>query len=254
MLSSTRRGIVYPNTNRSDSADVPRDISALVAALEVDVIYGQGTLASRPVSTPGSPGVQGRVFAATDFTPQTLWYDYGTGWFAIGGGLYGSAAGISTLDGALVLGTSLRVSSLANTTDNAHGISFGSSQDTIVYRGAAGVLRVTNQFIPDNLCMGAGADLQSAGAVLSITNSSHRVTSFSAGSNITTISSVVYPSGAFQSGQVLHLVNATGASFTMDSSSNIHTPGGGTITITNGASVFLIYNMATAKWHVITFG
>lgn len=84
MLASTRRGIVYPNTNRTDSADVPRDIAALVAALEIDVIYGQGTLAARPTSTPGSPGVQGRIYMATDQTPHVLYYDYGTGWDSVG--------------------------------------------------------------------------------------------------------------------------------------------------------------------------
>lgn len=83
MLTSSRRGIIYPNTNRSDSADVPRDTAALVAALEIDLIYGQGTLAARPTSTPGSPGIQGRLYVATDSTPHVAYYDYGTGWDAL---------------------------------------------------------------------------------------------------------------------------------------------------------------------------
>jgi hypothetical protein len=43
-------------------------------------MYGQGVIASRPISTSGSPGIQGRVYYATD---QLIWYyDYGTGWVA----------------------------------------------------------------------------------------------------------------------------------------------------------------------------
>jgi hypothetical protein len=78
MLVSSRRGIVYPNTNRSDTADAPRDFASLVAALEIDVIYGQGTLAVRPISTAGSPGIAGRFYYATD--NSILYYDFGTGW------------------------------------------------------------------------------------------------------------------------------------------------------------------------------
>jgi hypothetical protein len=84
MLTSTRRGISYPNTDRSDTADVPRDIAALVAALEVDVIYGQGLLAARPTSSGGSPGIQGRVYWATDVNGGTMYWDFGTGWTSVG--------------------------------------------------------------------------------------------------------------------------------------------------------------------------
>ena len=101
MLSSSRRGIVYPNTNRSDTADVPRDIAALVAALEVDVIYGQGTLAARPTSTAGSPGIQGRLYMATDQTPHALYYDYGTGWDPVGSLSAGSVGTTQLADGSV---------------------------------------------------------------------------------------------------------------------------------------------------------
>lgn len=84
MLVSSRRGINYPNPNRSDTADVPRDIGALVTAVEADVIYGQGTLAARPNSTAGTPGIVGRIYAATDQTPHAFYWDYGTGWDALG--------------------------------------------------------------------------------------------------------------------------------------------------------------------------
>jgi hypothetical protein len=45
-------------------------------------MFAQGTLASRPVSTSGSPGKTGRIYYATDNTH--LYYDFGTGWTDIG--------------------------------------------------------------------------------------------------------------------------------------------------------------------------
>jgi hypothetical protein len=45
-------------------------------------IFAQGTLASRPVSTPGTPGKQGRLYYATD--QSIVYYDHGTGWIAVG--------------------------------------------------------------------------------------------------------------------------------------------------------------------------
>jgi microcystin-dependent protein len=78
MLTSPRYQIAYPNPDRSDSADVPRDIGQVVAAVEKSVMYGQGAIAARPVSTSGSPGIQGRVYYATD--EGLLYWDTGTGW------------------------------------------------------------------------------------------------------------------------------------------------------------------------------
>lgn len=101
MLSSSRRAIVYPHTNRTDTADVPRDIAALVAALEVDVIYGQGTLAVRPTSTAGTPGIAGRVYMATDQTPHAFYYDYGTGWDPVGALAAGSVGTTQLADGSV---------------------------------------------------------------------------------------------------------------------------------------------------------
>jgi hypothetical protein len=82
MLTSARRGISYPNPDRSDPADVPAHISNIISALELDVVYGRGVLTSRPVSTPGSPGMDGRFYYANDSGDSTgdLHYDYGTGW------------------------------------------------------------------------------------------------------------------------------------------------------------------------------
>lgn len=83
MLTSARYGISYPNTApRTDSPDVPRDFAQVVAAVERSVMYGVGTLAARPTSTPGSPGIGGRVYKSTDGS-GLLYYDYGTGWMEL---------------------------------------------------------------------------------------------------------------------------------------------------------------------------
>lgn len=51
------------------------DVSALLAP------FYQGSLASRPVSTPVSPGIAGRVYRATDgANAGRVFRDYGTGW------------------------------------------------------------------------------------------------------------------------------------------------------------------------------
>lgn len=99
MLQSARLKINYPDPLRVDSADVPRDIGSLITWLDGSAMgYGQGTLAARPTSSPGSPGQQGRVYVATDQTPHQLYYDYGTGWDAIGATPAGSIRG-STVGG-----------------------------------------------------------------------------------------------------------------------------------------------------------
>jgi hypothetical protein len=62
--------------------DYPANDQAKVAALD-DLLtpYDEGAIASRPVSSPGTPGIAGREYRATD-TGQ-LFKDYGTGWIEI---------------------------------------------------------------------------------------------------------------------------------------------------------------------------
>lgn len=79
MRVSTRYLINYPSADRSDSSDVPRDIESVVNAVETSVMFGQGTLASRPAF-----GTTGRLYMATDLTPKTLYYDDGASWTATG--------------------------------------------------------------------------------------------------------------------------------------------------------------------------
>jgi hypothetical protein len=78
MLTSTRYQIPYPNPDRSDIPDIPLHIGNLVTAIEKSTMFNQGLNAAKPVSTGGSPGIQGRFYYATD--TGVLWYDYGTGW------------------------------------------------------------------------------------------------------------------------------------------------------------------------------
>lgn len=114
MLTSSRYGILYPSSDRSDSADVPRDFASVVAGLERTAMYGQGTLAARPVSTSGTPGIQGRFYMATDQTPMVLYYDYGTGWASVGSISAGSIGTTQLADGSV---TNAKLAANAVTTD-----------------------------------------------------------------------------------------------------------------------------------------
>jgi hypothetical protein len=82
-LTSPRFGVSYTNpATRDELADGPFDIAQVVLGLEKAAYYSQGTFANRPTSTGGSPGIQGRLYYATD--RKLLYYDYGTGWEQVG--------------------------------------------------------------------------------------------------------------------------------------------------------------------------
>jgi hypothetical protein len=99
MLTTPRLGLQKPQT--SDAVTGLRTaIAANQDILDNAVLYDQGLLAARPVSTPASPGVKGRQYRATDDTTGgtngTLYYDYGTGWIivpSLGTGAQQAAAG-----------------------------------------------------------------------------------------------------------------------------------------------------------------
>ena len=81
MPTTTRMGIRYPAG--TDQADVPLRIQQ--AAEDVDAsaaMFSMGPAASRPPSSAGTPGKQGRFYFALDTTK--LWFDTGTGWIEIG--------------------------------------------------------------------------------------------------------------------------------------------------------------------------
>lgn len=78
-----RLGLWFPALG--DNADVPEDIGLLANGVEAAgvFLYDQGTFAARPVSSPASPGVEGRFYYAND--TQKFYYDTGLGWVDLGG-------------------------------------------------------------------------------------------------------------------------------------------------------------------------
>lgn len=93
MATTTRLGLRYPVAGDID--DVPTWMHNL--ALDLDAIVpptSHGTLAARPTSSGGSPGIADRLYYATDVDPKTLvdrtgvngqlYRDNGTGWDPIG--------------------------------------------------------------------------------------------------------------------------------------------------------------------------
>lgn len=78
MLLSTRRSISYPNPDRSDRPDIPLHIKNLVDALELDVVYVQGTDAARLAAA----HLAGVIWKTTD--TGLFWWDTGAVWVQIG--------------------------------------------------------------------------------------------------------------------------------------------------------------------------
>lgn len=75
MPNTARLALPYPVP--ADSADVPRDISALTSALDPKAaIFAQGLASARPAA-----GTQGRLYFATD--TGVLSYDTGAAWTAV---------------------------------------------------------------------------------------------------------------------------------------------------------------------------
>jgi len=79
----------------------------------VFAIFAQGTFASRPVSTAGSPGKTGRIYYGTD--TGHLYYDFGTGWTDIG------PASTAIADGSITggpAGAGVKIAAHTITNDN----------------------------------------------------------------------------------------------------------------------------------------
>lgn len=100
--TTTRFAVVEPSADRSDPADVPYYVRQAVSAIERSAMFGQGLVADRPVSSGGTPGIQGRLYASTDESPKRVYYDYGTGWFPIGDIPAGSITSAMIADGTIV--------------------------------------------------------------------------------------------------------------------------------------------------------
>jgi len=79
MITSSRRSIQHPSLDKSDRPDIPGHINNLVDALEIDMIYKQGTKSARLALT----HLVGTTFWETDTGLQ--YYDDGTTWQLING-------------------------------------------------------------------------------------------------------------------------------------------------------------------------
>lgn len=85
---TTRFGLPKPDSDNSESPAGPAEIGALADAIDSNMAgYSSGILSSRPVSTSGSPGIDGRLYYVKgDSTPGNngvLWLDFGTGWVTV---------------------------------------------------------------------------------------------------------------------------------------------------------------------------
>lgn len=76
-------GIVTPLGTEAPNTDAA--YKAIADAVDaVAAMFGQGTFAARPVSTPANPGKQGRFYMVTSGAETgQLYYDYGTGWLYV---------------------------------------------------------------------------------------------------------------------------------------------------------------------------
>lgn len=115
MLGPTARfGITHPALDRLDAPDIPLHLKNIVDQLEaLAPLYGQGNTASRPTSTPGSPGKTGRFYMDTQVSPHILYYDHGTGWDTVGYLAPGSVTATELADLAV---TTAKINNLAVTT------------------------------------------------------------------------------------------------------------------------------------------
>lgn len=146
----------YQIPTMDGSADLARDIDTLVnnalAAVDSKMAgYSEGTLASRPVSTGGSPGIAGRVYRVTN-VPGRYDIDNGTGWDQ----LYGSTRGksiIATTESRTntaygLMTTPDRVQNVVLPTDGLIAVAFqGLFKSSVARAGRAAIFIDANQLV-----------------------------------------------------------------------------------------------------------
>jgi hypothetical protein len=151
MLTSSRRGLSYPNpATRADTADVPRDINTVIAALELDVVFGQGAHASRPAAGAGAPTGTGggRLWWETD--TLGLFYDNGTAW-------------IGPINAAAIANGSITLAMLAANSVDASKIVDGSVGAAEIADGSVGSAEIAATLKPSGGAGGATEALRAIG-------------------------------------------------------------------------------------------
>lgn len=152
MLTTPRRGISYPNPDRSDRPDVPTHIYNVAIADDGAVIYDQGTAASRGTAIHQTSG--GRLWWETD--TDLLWYDDGTSWYSVGVNPNGSLAFTGSTSQITFFGESAVGNTILNSrisgdagdrlNINAGGtISWGpgtGATDTVLFRSGVNALNI----------------------------------------------------------------------------------------------------------------
>jgi hypothetical protein len=98
MQTTTRRGIQYPSSDRSDRADIALHIGNVATAVDADVLFNQGTDAARIAAAHQTGG--GRFWWTTD--THIMWYDDGTNWSTVGSIAAGTITSSLIQDGTIV--------------------------------------------------------------------------------------------------------------------------------------------------------
>jgi hypothetical protein len=130
----------------------------LAADIDSAAIYAQGPIASRPVSSAATPGIQGRLYVQTDgASPITrrLQMDYGTGWVEIGP-VDTSALGGTPSDG------SVTTAKLADNSVTSAKIVDGTVTGTDILDGTITATEINNALKPST---GAGASVEALRAL-----------------------------------------------------------------------------------------
>lgn len=155
MDTTTRLGLPYPEL--VELADGPDAFQLLAEAIDNAAIVGQGTLANRPVSSGGSPGIVGRIYRATD--TGLVYWDTGTSWVAIGP----SVIAPDSITAVEVAANAIGASELADNAVDAAAIADNAVVNRTVADGAIGFAEVAAALKPSQGAAGGDEALRALG-------------------------------------------------------------------------------------------
>lgn len=172
MPATTRLALPYPAG--TDPADVPADLQDLAEALDGAALDDQGLLSARPVSTPGSPGIRGRYFWATD--QAILYRDHGTGWTTIYDALIGRRTRVALSAPQTVTSTNEVPFNRADE-EGLGAAEAGAGSKSRIRVPVAGLYLVEAQlFVGDNATAVVRQDMNVVGGTLSVLRTARRWT------------------------------------------------------------------------------